>query len=285
MASPLTSSTRITLGELRRMKAEHRPIPLLTCYDFSTARALAAAHVPALLVGDSAAMTLLGESTTATLDPAFLLTLAGGVRKGALEAFLLADLPLIAARDPGAAVAWARRFVAEAGVDAVKVEVTAAEQPIISALAGAGISVCAHLGLLPQRVRTPAEFRAQGRTVVEAAAIADAAAGMEAAGAALILLEAVPDEVSQQVLARVGCPVIGCGAGPSCDGHVVVLHDMLGFNASVPRFVEVVGDVGHAIQHAAERYVADVTQRRYPGPQHTYRMRSEQHSPAAPSHA
>jgi len=268
-------TARITLETLRQMRSARKPIAMLTAYDYPTAQILAAAGIPALLVGDSAAMTVLGETTTTAITFDFLLTITQAVRRGAPHVFLLADMPAGSYPDLPAALAHARRFVQEAGADAVKLECDRSQEPIVAGLAAAGLTVCAHVGLLPQRVTTPGGYRAHGRTQAEAREIVDDALVLHRAGAKMILLEAVPDEVSAQVSRQVDCPVIGCGGGPSCDGHVVVVHDMLGYSRHVPKFVDKLADVPALVSQAAARYLQQIQQREYPAPRHQYRMKGE----------
>jgi 3-methyl-2-oxobutanoate hydroxymethyltransferase len=200
-------------------------------------------------------------------------TITRAVRRGAPHAFIMADMPFGSYPDVPTATTNAVRFMRESGADAVKLECDARHEAIVRALAAAGVVVCAHLGLLPQRAQQFGGFRAQGRTIDEAQRITEDAVLLYRAGAALLLLEAVPDEVSRQVRAQTACPLIGCGAGPSCDGHVVVLHDMLGYTARPPRFVEPLADIAGQVRQAAGRYRDDVEQQRYPADRHQYRMK------------
>jgi 3-methyl-2-oxobutanoate hydroxymethyltransferase len=266
---------RVTLQSLRAKKLRHEPIVMLTVYDYPTARLLAAAGVDILLVGDTAAMTVLGAETTvaATLD--FMVTLTAAVRRGAPEGYVMADMPFATYPDHATAVANAARFVREGGADAVKFEMDQRHAGMVEALTAAGIVVCAHVGLLPQRAAHQGGFAARGRTEAEAKHIVETAIVLARAGAQLVLIEAVPDEVTAEVVRNVTCPVLGCGAGPSADGQVMVLHDMLGFGERVPRFVERFGDVARAIEEAARRYVEAVRGRTYPAERHQYRMKGE----------
>jgi 3-methyl-2-oxobutanoate hydroxymethyltransferase len=272
MAAP--SRGRITLQTLREKKARREPIAMLTAYDFPTARILAGAGVDSLLVGDSAATVLLGASSTTAATMEFLLPLTAAVRRAAPDVFLMADMPFASYPDVRTAVENAGRFVREAGADAVKFEMDIRHVEMTRALSAAGIVVCAHVGLLPQRAAQQGGYVAQGRTAAEAKRIVEEAVALGAAGAPMVLLEAVPDEVTAEVVARVPAIVIGCGGGASADGHVVVVHDMLGYSEKVPRFVEKFGDVPSAITEAAEKYVAAVRGRSYPAAAHQYRMKS-----------
>jgi len=272
-SSPPTA--RITLQTLREMKKRRAPIAMLTAYDYPTAKLLAECGTDILLVGDSAATTLLGLASTAGMTLDFLVILTAAVRRGAPDAFVMADMPFATYPDVPTAAANAARFVREAGADAVKFEMDIRHTGMVQALSAAGIATCAHVGLLPQRAAQQGGYIAQGRTPAEAKKIIETAVGLAQAGAHLLLLEAVPDEVTAEIVRSVECPVLGCGAGPSADGHVVVLHDMLGFYEHVPRFVERFGNVPAAIQDAAQRYVQAVRTRAYPAAHHQYRMKAD----------
>jgi 3-methyl-2-oxobutanoate hydroxymethyltransferase len=266
---------RVTLQTLREKKHRREPIAMLTAYDFPTAQLLAEAGVDVLLVGDSAATTLLGADSTvaATLD--FMVTLTAAVRRGAPGAFVMADMPFATYPDVPMAVGNAARFVREAGADAVKFEMEIQHANMVEGLTAAGIVVCAHIGLLPQRALQQGGYAARGRTASEARALVETAVTLAQAGAQLLLIEAVPDEVTAEVVRKVTCPVLGCGAGPSADGHVMVFHDMMGFGQRVPRFAERFGDVAGAIEDAARRYVEAVRGRTYPAERHQYRMKDQ----------
>ncbi len=267
----LTSAVvKIGLSTLNNMRQQKKPIAMLTCYDFPTAAILVKCGVHILLVGDSAATTILGESTTihATMDLMAVLTRA--VRRGAPEGYIMADMPFASYATEESAVANGKRFLVEAGADCVKLECDGRHEGIIRAMAMAGIPVCAHLGLLPQRAAQHGGYRYQGRTDLEADNLVRDSIAMVRAGAAMLLLEAVPDRVSRRIVDQVDCLVLGCGAGPSCHGHVMVLHDMLGYTAKPPRFVQRFGDIPSVIRQAAKDYVSAVETREYPQLRHQY---------------
>ncbi len=272
-ASPSSDSAgaqRITLAHLQAMVGRQQPIAMLTCYDHPTAQALVGAGLHILLVGDSAATTVLGENSTTAATMDFMLLITRSVRRGAPNLFVMADMPFASYPDVPTAAANALRFVQIAGADAVKLECDGRHVEIVRALSASGIVVCAHLGLLPQRAVQHGGYRAKGRTSAEADRIVQDATALAAAGAELILLEAVPDEVSRRVVAAVSCPVLGCGAGPGCHGHVVVLHDILGFNDHPPRFVDRLADGPAFIHNAAKEYVIAIQTRQYPAARHGY---------------
>ncbi len=267
---------RITLDLLRSRKAAGQRIVMLTAYDYPTARRAQAAGVDMLLIGDSLGTVLLGHPNTRSVPLELMLILGEAVRRGAPDVFLVGDMPYESlSRGPAVAVAAAQRFRDVAGCDAVKLEAGPDDEPLVAAVAAAGIATIAHLGLRPQQVLTPDGYRAQARDAAALAELVAQARRMCAAGAAMLLLEAVPDEAARAVVAAVDVPVIGCGAGPACDGHVVVTQDLLGLGLTrPPRFVPVLAELGSATDAALRRYVAAVRAGTYPGPEHTYRMKS-----------
>jgi len=247
---------------------------MLTAYDYPTARIEEAAGIDCILVGDSAAQVILGHSSTlpATLD--FLVTITAAVRRGAPSVFLIGDMPYLTFNiNAEEAIRNAGRFMAEASCDCVKVEGDARLAPTIHAMTAATIPVMVHMGLRPQSVHQSGGYRAQGRDAKSAQRLIDDARRIEDAGACALLLEAVPPEPAQIIAESTELPVIGCGAGGHVDGHVVVLHDMLGVSdGPLPRFVKRYGEVGQAMRDAVERYIADVEARRYPAEEHGYQM-------------
>ncbi len=264
---------RITVATLRKMAAQGHPIAMLTCYDHPTALILASTGLHILLVGDSAATTVLGEDSTTAATMEFMVPITRAVRRGAPDLLLMADMPFASYPDIPTAVANALRFIREGGADVIKMECDHRHINIVGAMAAAGIGVCAHLGLLPQRAIQEGGYKARGRTKDEADRIVHDATLLAEVGAELILLEAVPDEVSRRVVAAVKCPVLGCGAGASCHGHVVVLHDMLGLSGRTPRFVDKLADLPAVIDQAARAYVRAVEKREYPAARHAYQMK------------
>ena len=202
---------RIDLDHLRRMKAAGQKIAMLTAYDFRMAAAAEAAGVHSLLIGDSMGTVLLGHESTRGTPLSLMVTLGEAVRR-APSVFLIGDLPFeCISAGSEAVLGGARRFLDEAGCDAVKVEVGPGEEDLIAVLARAGIHAVAHLGLRPQQVLTPDGYRSQARDAESIADLVAQARRMVAAGAAMLLLEAVPNEASQAVVAAVEVPVIGCG--------------------------------------------------------------------------
>lgn len=264
----------ITLDTLRHMKTAGRKFSMLTAYDHPTAAAAQFAGVHSLLIGDSLGNVVLGHETTRDVPLDLMIVLGKAVRRGAPLLFFIGDIPFAAmqAGERGVADA-ARRFVGECGCDAVKFEAETQHDRLVGTLAAAGIVTIAHLGLRPQSVTSPGGYRAQARDAEAITELVAISRRMVSAGAAMLLLEAVPNEASEAVVAAVDVPVIGCGAGPACDGHVVVTHDMLGITPSKPpRFVPVLGRVGADMRLAMRAYVESIDSRAYPAPEHAYPM-------------
>ena len=287
--SPAPLSRKVTIGDLRAARRSGERVPMLTCYDFSTARLMQEAGVPALLVGDSAANVILGHPTTLPVSLAFMIEITAAVRRGAPLALVVADMPFGSYQ--GSVARGTRnvfRMVKRTACDCVKLEAGECTLPLIRELADAGVAVMAHLGLRPQSVGVVGGYRYQGRTAVEAREIADIAERMEAAGAVALLLEAVPAEVGQAVVEAVQVPVIGCGAGPHCHGSVVVTHDAVGLSGpgSKPRFVPTLGDLAAPSVACFAEYADAVRSGRYPAPEHQYAMSDgERQKLAAPAGA
>ena len=275
MPSPL--SQRFTLADLRTARTTGSKIPVLTCYDYTTARLMQEAGVPALLVGDSAANVILGHDTTLPVPLHFMIQITAAVRRGAPNSFVIADMPFGSYHgSPARALRNVFRMVQLSGCDCVKLEAAESQLPAIRELADAGVAIMAHLGLRPQAVGVLGGYKAQGRTAVGAAQIVELAQAMQAHGAAAILLEAVPPQVAQAVVDAVALPVIGCGAGPACHGHVVVTHDAIGLTPRPPRFVPKLANLSKPLIEAFAAYVAQVRSGEYPDESHVYRMPPEE---------
>ena len=273
---------KVALPDLVAQKTGGVPIAVVTAYDAPSAEAAAEAGVDAILVGDSAAMTVLGHDSTMpiTLDEMIVLTAAAarGASRAARAPIVIADMPFLSFQpsDRDAIIA-AGRLAKEAGADAVKVEGAGPTLERVRAIAGAGIPVMGHLGLTPQSATALGGFRAQGRTAPAALQLVADALALEAAGAFAIVLECVPAPVARAVSERLAIPTIGIGAGSGTDGQVLVWHDLLGIGAgSPPRFVERYADVHGVAVDAVSRYVADVRSRAFPAERHTYAISDDE---------
>lgn len=265
---------KITLATLRARKRSRTPITMLTAYDYPSAQIEEEAGIDCILVGDSAAQVVLGHSSTlqATMD--FMIPITAAVRRGAPTAFLVGDMPYLSFHvNTEDAIRNAGRFMAEANCDCVKVEGDSRIIDTIRALSAATIPVMVHMGLRPQAVHQAGGYRAQGRDARSAQRLIDDAKRMEDVGACALLLEAVPPEPAKIIAESTSLPVIGCGAGPHCDGHVVVLHDMLGLTAGpLPKFVKKYGNLREEMSTAIRTYLAEMVDRRYPAAEHCYQM-------------
>ena len=273
---------KLTLGDLAALK-QHQKITMITAYDAPSARFADAAGIDAILVGDSAAMTVFGydQTTAITLDD--MLMLARAARRGTTRALLIADMPFGSVQVSDAeTVANAVRFVKEAGVDAVKIEGAGPMARRIRAVIDAGIPVVGHIGLTPQSAAQLGGYKPQGRTASAAAQLLEDAATLEHAGCVAIVLEAIPPPVAAAITRSLTIPTIGIGAGVECDGQVLVWHDMLGLSVDprggsrIPKFVKQYAELGNEIMKAVGEYIADVQSGHFPEPHHTYAMSDEE---------
>lgn len=257
--------------DLIAMKAAGRKIAVLTCYDAIFARLLAA-EVDVLLVGDSVNQVVAGHETTlsATLDQ--LIYHAAAVRRGSPESLVVVDLPFLSYQvSTGEAIRNAGRVLQETEAQAVKLEGGAPMAPTVRALVDRGIPVMGHLGLTPQSVHALGGYRVQGRSEESATRIAEDARAIEEAGAFALVLELIPTALSRRVSQSLTIPTIGIGAGPACDGQVLVLHDMLGLNEQFrPRFLKLYAQLAEEVRRAAREFAADVRAGRYPADEHGF---------------
>jgi 3-methyl-2-oxobutanoate hydroxymethyltransferase len=278
MSSRPQSAGTLPLTELREMKQRRQAIVMVTAYDAPGGRLADQAGVDLILVGDSAAMTVLGHDSTvpATMDEMVMLTRA--VTRGARRPLVVADMPFGSFQvSDEEATRNAIRFVKEAGADAVKLEGAGPMLSRVRAIVGAGIPVMGHLGLTPQSATMLGGYKAQGRSAEKAIALYDDARALEAAGCFSLVLEAVPAPVAARITAALSIPTIGIGAGVDCDGQVLVWHDLLGLYAGhTARFVKRYAEIGNTIRAALTDYAEDVRQRRFPEEQHTYSMPAEE---------
>ncbi len=272
-----TAAGPSALPTLATLRDRGVPIVMLTAYDYPTAQIAQAAGVDVVLVGDSAANVVLGYRSTREISIDELLMLTRAARRGVQGVPLVGDLPFGSYEPSDAiAVATARRFVEEAGCDAVKLEGAGAMLPRVRAIVAAGIPVVGHVGLLPQSVITPEGYRAQGRDVEQALQIIADSIALEAAGCAALVVEAVPAAVATLITERVAMPVIGIGAGSGVDGQVLVFHDLLGLgDGRVAKFVQRYAEGREVLEAGARRWADDVRAGRYPTELHTYAIAPE----------
>ena len=263
-------STPITLSTLHAMRVRDEKIAVLTCYDASFARILDAAGMDVLLVGDSLGMVIQGQASTLPVKLAQMSYHTRCVAAGATRAFIIADLPFASYQSsPEQAFVSAAKLLA-AGAHMVKLEGGAVMADTVAFLVQRGVPVCAHLGLLPQSVNQMGGYKVQGRDEVSAAQILADAVAMQAAGAGMLLLEAVPATLARQVTETVNIPTIGIGAGVDCSGQVLVLYDALGLYSKPPKFSKNFLPHASSIEGAARAYVEAVKSRSFPALEHSF---------------
>ena len=278
MSTRPPTAGKLPLTELAELKHRGERIVMVTAYDYPSGRLADDAGVDVVLVGDSAAMTVLGHDSTVPATMEDMLLLARATARGAVRPLVVADMPFgtyqVSDED---AIRNAVRFVKEAGVDAVKVEGAGPTLLRTVALVGAGVPVMGHLGLTPQSATMLGGYRAQGRTARRAQQLLDDALALEAACCFALVLECVPNPVAERITGALAIPTIGIGAGPACDGQVLVFHDLLGlYEGRSPRFVKRYAELGVEIRAALERYAADVRSGAFPAEEHGYAMPEEE---------
>ena len=248
------------------MAADDRKIAMLSCYDATTARQLEAGGVHGLIVGDSAAQMILGFDQTIHAPLDFMIQITAAAKRGAPNCFVMGDMPFMSYQaDDAEAIRNAGRFMTEGTADAVKVEVDGSFGDLVAKLSRAGIPVVAHIGWRPQQARHAGVQTAviAGSKAQDAALLIEQAELMEARGAQILLIEQCTAEASAKVVERVSIPVIGCGAGPACHGHVVVLHDLLGLSERSPSFAQPLASMGHEVTETAGKWVELVQSGQY----------------------
>jgi 3-methyl-2-oxobutanoate hydroxymethyltransferase len=268
---------KITTASLHDKKLQHEPITCLTAYDYSSARLVDEAGIDMVLVGDSLAMTMLGHENTLSVTVDEMLHHVKAVRRGLKDALLIADMPYGSYHtDPKDAVRNAMRFVKEGGAEVVKMEGGEKRVDVIRQIIDAEVPVAGHIGLTPQSVNRMGGFKVQGKTLADIEQLMRDATALDRAGVACIFLEGIPREVADMITNEVATPTIGIGAGPACDGQVLVLHDILNLTfGPAAKFVRRYGDAGAEITHAVQAYRADVMSRQYPADNESYHLSAE----------
>jgi 3-methyl-2-oxobutanoate hydroxymethyltransferase len=268
---------KITAALLREKKLRHEPITCLTAYDYSSARLVDAVAIDIVLVGDSLAQTMLGYDNTLSVTVDEMLHHVRAVRRGVKHALLLADMPYgsyHASWDE--AVRNAARFVKEGGAEAVKIEGGEKRADLIRRVIDAEIPVAGHIGLTPQSVNVMSGYRVQGKTLSDIEQLMRDAVALDRAGVTCVFLEGIPREVAAMISAEIQAPTIGIGAGPDCDGQVLVFHDILNLTFAPPaKFVRRYGDAAAEISHAVQAFRADVLSRQYPSDDESYHLPKE----------
>jgi 3-methyl-2-oxobutanoate hydroxymethyltransferase len=265
---------KITIASLREQKLRHEPITCLTAYDYATARLVDEAGIEMVLVGDSLAQTILGYDNTLSVTVDEMLHHVKAVRRGVKQALLLADMPYGSYQvDPNDALRNATRFVKEGGAEVVKIEGGEKRADLICRIIDAEIPVAGHIGLTPQSVNVMGGYKVQGKNLTGIEQLMRDAVALDRAGVCCIVLEGIPREVAAMITAEVGTPTIGIGAGPECDGQVLVFHDLLNLTFNPPaKFVRRYGDAAALIGHAVRAFRADVKSQQYPSDEESYHL-------------
>ena len=262
----------VTVPRIAEMKRDGEPIVMVTAYDFPSAQAVEEAGVDVVLVGDTAAMVVLGYDATTPIRMDEMITMARAVRRGLKTPLLIGDLPFGSYEASNElAVASAQRYVKEAGCAAVKLERGGASVDRARAIIRSGIAVMGHVGLTPQSASALGGFKTQGKTAAAAAKLAEDALALQSVGCFAIVFESVPAAVTELVMEKLEVPVIGIGAGPATDGQVLVFHDLLGmYEDFTPKFVKRYAEVRRAMVDGLRSFASEVRSGDFPGAEHVY---------------
>jgi 3-methyl-2-oxobutanoate hydroxymethyltransferase len=268
----------VSVPRLLEMKSAGERIGMLTAYDYPTARILDRAGVDVILVGDSLGMVVLGYDSTVFVTLGDMIHHVRAVVRGTERALVVGDLPFGSYNEgPSQAVRSATRLIKEGGCSAVKLEGGVEMAPAVRAVAEAGIPVVGHVGLLPQSAAKVGGFRVQARTAAEAGALVEGARELEKAGAFMVVIEAVPAPVGKLLSESLSVPVVGIGAGPGCDGQVLVTPDMLGVQQELtPRYLKRYASLSSTIDEAVRGYLSEVREGVFPSEEYSYRMDPEE---------
>jgi 3-methyl-2-oxobutanoate hydroxymethyltransferase len=269
---------KLAITELAEMKRQGTKIAMVTAYDAAGARLAEAAGMDVVLVGDSAAMVVLGHESTVPVTMDEMLFMTRSVSRAVRHSLVVGDMPFGSYQvSDQEAVRNAIRFVKEGGADTVKLEGAGRMLPRVKAIVDSGIPVMGHIGLTPQSVTALGGYKAQGRTAAKAKRLVADALALQEAGCYSLVLEAVPTVVAARITQALTIPTIGIGAGPECDGQVLVYHDLLGMTQGhTARFVKRYADLATVIREALAAFVADVRSGAYPEERHTYGMPADE---------
>ncbi|MBF8267103.1 MAG: panB [Dehalococcoidia bacterium] len=268
---------RITINDLREMKAKGEKFPMITAYDYTSARIVDEAGIPIILVGDSLGQVMLGYDSTIPVTMDEMIHHTKAVARGAKNALVVGDMPFMSFQvSESEALRNAGRFLQEGGAQAVKLEGGVTMASTVQRIVGAGIPVMGHIGLTPQSVNQMGGYKVQGKSLKAAARLMEDARALEEAGAFSVVLECVPAPLAGLITQRLSIPTIGIGAGKECDGQVQVFHDLLGLLTTfVPKHAKRYATLAETMSAAFSQYVAEVKARSFPGPEHSYPLKEE----------
>jgi 3-methyl-2-oxobutanoate hydroxymethyltransferase len=269
---------KVSIPGLYKKKARGEKISWCTCYDFPFAQFMDQAAIEMLLVGDSAAMTMHGHKGTLPITMDEMISHTKAVTRGAKYAFVVGDMPFMSYHPSvEEAIRNAGRFMKEGGCDAVKLEGGKRMAHVVRGIVDCGIPVIGHIGFTPQSTAMLGGNRIQGKTAESALTLIEDAKALEEAGVFAILLELVPTPVAEAIVKRTNCLIFSIGAGPACDGQLVIMHDILGlFQAFQPKFVKKYANLGETALKAFEQYRKDVKDRTFPAPENEYEIEPEE---------
>lgn len=270
---------KLTILDIIKKKSQNQKITMLTAYDFPMACMLDEVGVDIVLVGDSLGNVVLGQDSTVSVTMDEMIHHTKAVKKGVKKSLLVGDMPFMSYNvSIDQTIINAGRFVKEAGVDAVKMEGATPEVlKMVKAVIAAGIPVMGHVGLTPQTAGSLGGFKVQGRDAKAAGQILENSKALEAAGCFSIVFECIPDALSELITKRVSIPTIGIGAGPGCDGQVLVSHDLLGLNERfTPKFVKKYANLAQDIKKAMADFINDVNTSKFPDKEHSFTIKSEE---------
>lgn len=266
-----------TINDFKAKKTSGEKITMLTAYDYSMAKILDQAGIDTILVGDSLGMVMLGYENTLCVTMDEMIHHTKAVSRGVQNAFVIADMPFLSYHiSPEETIRNAGRFIKEANAHAVKLEGGEEMVPMVEALIKAKIPVVGHIGMTPQSYNLMGGFKVQGKTYHQAEQILKDARALEAAGVLAIVLECVPDKLAKLITEQITIPTIGIGAGPDCDGQVLVYQDMLGLYGDMkPKFVKTYTDMGALVSAAFQQYIEEVKTGVFPSEEHTFKIHDD----------
>ena len=268
---------RVTINDVREMKARGEKIPMMTAYDYTSARIVDDAGIPIILVGDTLGQVVLGYDSTLPVTMDEMIHHTKAVARGAGRALIVGDMPFMSYQTgPTDALRNAGRFLQQGGAQTVKLEGGVNMAPTVERIVSSGIPVMGHIGLTPQSVNQLGGYKVQGKSLKSAVRLMEDARALEEAGAFALVLECVPASLARLITERVSIPTIGIGAGRNCDGQVQVFHDMLGlFTDFVPKHAKRYADLGQSIAGAVAEYISEVKDQRFPAREHSYHIKED----------
>jgi 3-methyl-2-oxobutanoate hydroxymethyltransferase len=268
---------RVTISDIKEMKTRGEKVPMITAYDYTSARIVDEVGVPIILVGDSLGQVILGYDSTLPVTMDEMIHHTKAVARGAKRALIVGDMPFMSYQaSVSEALRNAGRFLQEGGAQTVKLEGGVAMANTVQRMVSRGIPVMGHIGLTPQSVHQLGGYKVQGKTLRAAVRLMEDARALEEAGAYALVLECVPAPLARLITQRVSIPTIGIGAGKECDGQVQVFHDMLGlFSEFVPKHAKRYANLGETIASAVAEYISEVKDQSFPGPEHSYDLKEE----------